>query len=213
MSLTQKWISSLAIVCLTWVCASTEAFGQATQSLKQSKVSTPLTETELLVALRDSHEAEYGQKPNAKKLAMAWAQVALENAHGSVMWNHNLGNVGPGATHEWYQHSPLARYRSFKNFIDGGRAYWRVVTWCKAAIAMFDAGQPVRATENLKRCGYFEADLDPYIKGMTSLYNYALTKLIPNEERARRQEELANRRWEEYQLTHAFTPACACSWD
>lgn len=213
MSLKRKSLLSLAIVCLTWLLAAGEALGQqAAQSLKRPKVLTPMTPTELLSTLRQAHIDEYGTTPSTPRLAMAWAQVALENAQGSIVWNHNLGNVGPSRpTHEWYQHSPLTRYRAFDNFIDGGRVYWRVVTWCRVAMANFDAGRPQQATENLKRCGYFEADLEPYIAGMSRLYHYALTKVIPDEARERREKEQLEQAWAEYQLTHQYTPACACT--
>lgn len=142
---------------------------------------------------------------------MAWAQVALENDWGRIMWNHNLGNVGPGKDHMWYQHSPRARYRHFDNFVDGGRAYWRVVTWCRSAMAMFDAGQPEQATENLKRCGYFEADLEPYVRGMVMLYSHAMGRIIPEEERERKEREQSEREARDWELRHQFTPVCACS--
>lgn len=187
-----------------------EASGQSLQRLEQQKTLTPLTEVGLLTVLRDSFYAKHGKLPSANMLASAWAQVALENAHGNVIWNHNIGNIGPGPTHEWYKHSSLTRYRSYPSFIDGGIAYWHTVSRCKSAFAMFNVGSIQDAGENLKRCGYFEADLEQYVRAMKSLYEYALHKVIPNEEQKRR-NDLIRYMWEEYQQTHAFTPRCACS--
>lgn len=213
MSLTRKVISSLAIVCLSLVCVSavSDALAQQVpQSLERTKVSTPMTPMELLATLRQAHIDQFGSPPSRSRLAMAWAQVALENAHGAVMWNHNVGNVGPGRGDTWYQHSPKARYRSFENFIDGAKVYWRVVAWCSAAFRMFDAGQPATATENLKRCGYFEADLEPYVKGMTSLYYHAIQTVIPQEERERRERQEQDLRAADYERRTLFSPRCAC---
>lgn len=211
MSLTRKVISSLTIVCLLFVSVVSDALGQqASQSLECPKVSTPLTPTELLTTLRQAHIEQFGVPPSRSRLAMAWAQVALENAHGAVMWNHNLGNVGPGRNDTWYRHSPKTRYRSFENFIEGGKVYWRVVAWCSAAFRMFDAGQPAQATENLKRCGYFEADLEPYVRGMTSLYHHALQTIIPQEERERLERQEQELRAADYERRTLFSPRCAC---
>lgn len=211
MSLTRNLLSSLAIVCLTWLLAATALGQQATQSLQRPKTSTPMTPTQLLATLREAHVQEYGSEPSQSRLAMAWAQVALENDWGRIMWNHNLGNVGPRGTDTWYQHSPKARYRHFDTFVEGGRTYWRVVNWCRAAVRMFDAGAARRAAENLKQCGYFEADLDDYANYMGQLYRTALDRIIPQEKREREEREFLERLAAEYEREHQFTPACACS--
>lgn len=179
--------------------------------LERPKASTPMSETELVATLRTSHELQFGTTPSHSRLAMAWAQVALENASGSVMWNHNVGNIGPRGKDVWYRHSSLTTYRSFETFTEGGMAYWRTVSHCRSTLAMFDAGWPGQVAENLKRCGYFGADVELYIKGMNRLYVYALTKVIPNEERTRREKEQAEKDWQRYQSFFAFTPTCACS--
>lgn len=215
MSLTKKVISSLAIVCLSLFCASAAPdvlAQQVPQSLERPRVSTPLTPTELLATLRQAHIVQYGSPPNQARLAMAWAQVALENAHGAMMWNHNVGNVGPGRNDTWYRHSPSTRYRSFESFIDGAKTYWRVVTWCKAAIKMFDVGNPVQAAEYLHQCGYYEDDYGAfYARTMSSLYGFALSTVIPEEARERREKEQRIREEHDFELMHQFTPVCLCS--
>ena len=215
MSLTRKMFSSLAIVCLLCVSTVTDALGQqATQSLERAKVSTPMTSRELLSTLRQAHIDQYGSPPSLPRLAMAWAQVALENDRGHIMWNHNTGNIGPGKGNTWYQHSPRARYRSFETFAEGAKVYWQVVANCGSAFRLFDTGQPTLVAEYLKKCGYYESELDSYAKGLTLWFNHALKTLIPEEERERREKtkrEREEREWTDYQLTHAFTSKCACS--
>lgn len=211
MSLTRKLLSSLAIAWFTCFATVGNAIAQPTmQSLERPKVSTPLSPTRLLNVLRQAHVELRGEQPSRSRLAMAWAQVALENAQGKVMWNYNVGNVTPGKNGMWYRHSPKARYRSFDNFVDGAKVYWRVVMWCKAAFKMFDAGQPIIAATNLKKCGYFEADLEPYTKGLSSLYHHAIKTIIPNEEREQREEEQARNAKIDYDLRTSRTPRCAC---
>jgi hypothetical protein len=169
----------------------------------------------LVDALRDSHVAEYGTLPPRNRLAMAWAQVALENGHGTAVWNFNLGNVGPSryTDNPWYFHVPGARYRAFDNFNDSGRAYWRVVHRCSSALRAFDDGAPKVAAEALRRCGYYGAPLVPYVAGLNSLFNQALVGSLPASDR-RQKEEREKREQEDYELRHLYSPACACSqWD
>lgn len=179
-------------------------------ALEQPKVSTPISQVELVTTLRDAHVQQYGFEPSRSRLAMAWAQVALENANGQVMWNHNIGNIGPKKKDAWYRHSSLTVYRSFDSFVDGAKTYWRTVERCSSTLTMFDNGWATAASENLKRCGYFGADIELYVNGMNRLYVYALTKVLPNEERARKEKQ-ATKDWEQYQSLLAFTPVCGCS--
>src|SRR6478735_5228340 len=161
MSSTRNLVVSLAIACFSVASPATareKAQGRAAVShaLEQPKVSTPISQVELVTTLRDAHVQQYGFEPSRSRLAMAWAQVALENANGQVMWNHNIGNIGPKKKDAWYRHSSLTVYR------------------------------------------------------MNRLYVYALTKVLPNEERARKEKQ-ATKDWEQYQSLLAFTPVCGCS--
>jgi hypothetical protein len=187
----------------------------AQQPLHRPAVLTPLSRSELLVALWNGHLEHAGFEPSKNRLAMAWAQVAGENLHGKIVYNHNLGNVGPYRPDQpYFVIGRTHRYRHFEEFIDGAKAYWGTVRRCTSAMRMFDAGNPAKAAEYLRKCGYYEADLDVYSRTMTSLYWLALRKVIPEEERerqARERQEREAREWEEYQLRTQFTPDCACS--
>lgn len=212
MSLASRVFISLVTVCLTWLSAVPSATGQQ-QSLRQPMVNTPLTRSELLTTLRDAHREAYGSEPSRNRLAMAWAQVAGENLHGKLIYNRNLGNVGPYRPDQPYYVVPADhhRYRHFNSFIEGAKAYWATVRHCTAAIRMFDDGNAPKAAEYLRNCGYYEAELDVYSRTMKSLYWFAMSTVIPEEERERREKERQAREQADYDLRHQFTPICLCS--
>ena len=154
---------------------------------KFSKHLTPISNIQLLRVLRDSHVETFGYEPSNNRLAMAWSQVALENGQGKYLWNHNIGNIGPGSTnHEYYIHSDYTSYRSFDGFKEGGVAYWKTVGRSKIILAQFDQGDPGGTAISLRNSGYYGADLQQYSRGMTELYGQAIHSIIPAERRAAR---------------------------
>jgi len=172
-----------AVLIIAAIVSTSQAVlaGPPVRQFERMKVPTPISQTGLLDVLRQSHVDVFGHEPEKKRLAMAWAQVALESGRGRAMWNYNIGNVGPAPSHPqvpYYIHSALTRYRSFDTFVDGGRAYWKVLRRCRFSLMAFDVGQPVQAAKNLKSCGYYGADVVLYSKGMTGLYNFAMKELI-----------------------------------
>lgn len=175
---------------------------------RMTKAPTPLTQVELLNVLRDTHLQEYGSVPGKNKLAMVWAQVAAENGQGQLVYNHNLGNVGALGEQPFYNVSGH-HYRHFESFEAGARAYWSTAYRCKAAMQSFAVGDAAGAANYLRRCGYYEADLEPYARMMMSLYRYAIRIVIPADWARRREEQLA-REWQEHELLTQFTPACGC---
>jgi hypothetical protein len=155
-------------------------------------VRTPMTRTELMVALREGHLRVFGKLPSRNRLAMAWGQVAFENGHGKLVYNHNLGNVGSSAPDQptYYNRGDGHWYRSHETDVDGAVAYWEVIKRCSAALANFDWGNPNEAAKHLKRCNYFEADLDTYTHGFSPLFYLAYNKVYQEEENERQQKEL-----------------------
>jgi hypothetical protein len=152
-------------------------------------VQTPLTETQLLGALRDGHVAVFGTAPSENRLAMAWGQVAFENGGGKLTYNNNLGNVVAAnrETPHYYCRSDHHRYRAFETPAEGAAAYWEVIKRCKAALVRFDQGNPYAAAAGLKQCNYFEADLGLYTRGFSQLYYHAKKAVFTEEERERRE--------------------------
>ena len=206
-----KFVAAAAIACAMLTTSTASSWGP-----ERRKQATPISAETLVEVLRDSHVAEYGKAPPRNRLAMAWAQVALENGRGAAVWNFNLGNVGPSryTNVPWYFHSPGARYRAFDDLQESGRAYWRVVHRCSSALRAFDDGAPQVAAGALKRCGYYGAALAPYVVGLRSLFNQARVEVVPAAERRQRrirEEEREKSEDEELQRRFPLTPACACS--
>lgn len=143
---------------------------------------TPITKTELLDVLHDSHERALGEPPSDRVLASGWAQVAIENGRGEHIYNNNLGNIGApvsGQRHYKFGTWRTHRYRSFKTHEDGGVAYWLTVKKCPAAYTSFKHGAVTEAAHRLKRCNYFGADAHLYAAAMEQLYAHAMSKLVP----------------------------------
>lgn len=182
MSLAKKLLALfvLALCCFT---ASVQAEGPHREHVPT--VRTPLTQVELLQALREGHYKVFGKYPSKNRLAMAWGQVAFENGGGKYSFNHNLGNVGASAGDQptYFNKGDHHWYRAFFDFTDGAAAYWEVIKRCQPALARFDGGNPSEASVWLKRCNYFEASLEEYTPGFSSLFYTALNKIIPEDER------------------------------
>jgi hypothetical protein len=143
------------------------------KKLKVSKVKTNISEQDLLAVLRESHTEVFGRPPNKARIHMAWAQIAFENGRGKKVYNHNLGNIGgnPIKPVKSYYMVSGYRFRSFKNFNDGAKYYWKIIkNRCPSSLAYFDAGDPHMASVALKRCGYYRADLEHYSKNLSSLF-------------------------------------------
>jgi hypothetical protein len=135
-------------------------------------VNTPISREDLAYVLLEGHITELGGKPSLSRLAMGWAQVALENGNGKYSYNHNLGNIGPSKPDQsWY----LSRldgnfYKSFDTFEDAAETYWYQIQHCTGVLQQFDYGNATVAAAQLRGCGYFGADLKLYTKGMIDLY-------------------------------------------
>lgn len=182
---------------------------------RRPKVLTPVSANELVQVLYDAHVSQLGKEPSPNRLAMGWAQVALENRRGAAVWNHNLGNVGPGRRDNvaWYFHTPYVKYRSFDTFLDSGRAYWRTVSRCSTAANAFDAGLPVLASHALKRCGYYGAPIAPYTDALVSLYNNGLARVAARTKR-QHDEKASEQAMTELERRRPYTPACGCcAWE
>ena len=182
-------ITKAAIVAFAMLVPATLAHAGDKLTNRRATTRTPVTRTQLLSVLRDSHQSVFGFLPTTQRLAMAWAQVALENGQGKYVYDNNVGNVAPyRADQPFYIVNKNTKYRAFDTLEEGAGEYWHVVGGCKGALAAFDAGQPSTASQRLQKCGYFEADIEPYTNGMKSLYNEAVNHVVQEEKRE--QEEL-----------------------
>lgn len=146
---------------------------------KVRKIATPISSENLLQVLCESHKALHGTIPGDNRLALSWAQVALENNRGKKVWNNNLGNQGPFRMDQEYYHH-LKRgwpYRSFRSVHESGVSYWLLLKKCSAALRAFDDGDPSRAAQSLKNCNYFSSNAEQYAVSLRSLY-YEIQKEV-----------------------------------
>jgi hypothetical protein len=139
---------------------------------------TPIGTLELAAVLRDGHYAVFGFFPSKQRLAVGWAQVAIENRQGKETYNHNLGNINSAKSRPYYvKHH---RFKAHPDFQTGAQDYWKIVRkLCSASLPAFNAGAPYAAAQQLSRCGYYGANPDLYGKAMLQLYAKAMSKVIP----------------------------------
>lgn len=136
---------------------------------QQAKVMTPIEDVELIEVLQETHIEVFGHPASRAKTAVAWGQIAFENGHGKIVFNHNLGNIGPYKGHPYYKHG-LSRFRAFVNFHEAATVYWELLRdRCSGALASFDAMDAVSTATRLRRCGYHGADIDRYAYGLGAL--------------------------------------------
>ena len=149
---------------------------------KVKKVATPIEQKEIINVLCQSHVTEFGKTPSINRLALSWAQVALENNRGKKIWNNNLGNQGPFRMDQEYYHHLRGGwpYRSFKTHEESGKAYWGLIKKCSMALKAFDVGDPEMAAKSLKNCNYYSSDQDQYSRVLKSLYYEAKAKYKQN---------------------------------
>jgi hypothetical protein len=154
--------------------------------------STPLSAVALASALYEGYIAQFGEPPRIERLACAWAQCALENARGAIIYDNNIGNVTTQGgqrscakrIHERVSKSPdrweilTVRFRSFDTPVEGAAAYWRLLAKSyNSVIALCDAADARGAAVRLSELGYFTGASEPYVAGMASLFAYANRKL------------------------------------
>lgn len=154
--------------------------GLKPKKLKVSKVRTEISENELKLILKESHADIFGFHPSQARLHMAWAQIAFENGRGKKVFNHNLGNIGghPIKPIKHYYVISGHRFRSFENFNDGAKSYWKhLKNRCSAALNSFDSGDPHMVSHHLQRCGYYRANINHYSQNLASLYFESIKKL------------------------------------
>lgn len=143
-------------------------------SLKRAKKLTPLSKNELFDSLKEGYVIVFGKKPSQQRLAMAWAQVSLENGRGSKIYNFNFGNIGASKREPHFFISGH-RFRANDSSQEGAILYWKTITkMCSSVFPYFDAGDATGAAYQLRRCGYYRVDKEHYAKGMKKLYWEAL---------------------------------------
>lgn len=148
------------------------------------RIRQPLTEVELAVALRTGHGLSFGFHPSANRLAVAWAQCALEHAHGQALDNFCIGNVTAGASWEGdhYVLHVAERIKKKERPGDGGVDVWKDLDLKFRSYGAPDGPAELRAS--LGAAGYFsllagryKTALDLFNRGDASKAAYRLGEL------------------------------------
>jgi hypothetical protein len=141
-------------------------------SHKQKRILTPLTPNQVISILNDAHYSNYNKYPSKNRLANAWAQVAIENGQGKLIYNYNFGNIGaPKHTKHPYFVIAGSRFISHSSPLDGAKRYWTTLKdHCPYSLVFFDAGLPEKAAYQLYKCHYYGADPNYYAEQMRKLF-------------------------------------------
>lgn len=150
-----------------------------------ARVVTPITELELLAAVRDGHRVAFGTPPSPERLGIAWAQLALETGRGARCNNNNIGNLTTGK--KWLgdrftiavppPDPPKLTFRAYSSPLVGASDYWVLIfDRFPTVLPLFDRGDAIAAAVELGRRKYFLAPVTQYAKGMSSLYAEGLRR-------------------------------------
>lgn len=164
------------------------------------RTPTPLDEVAIAEVLRQAHELELGSPPSDARLGVAWAHIALENARGEGIENHNFGNLTiwekePGAhfVRILRERRPVTRgstvtrwrwvemrFRAFDTPVEGARAYWaHIDDKFAGALERYDFGDAHGAGLKLARLGYASAFSMRYANSLDNLYDEFRTRIAP----------------------------------
>jgi hypothetical protein len=153
-------------------------------------VVTPLTEAEATYYLKTAWKKIYGIYPGTNSLALLWAQSAGETGRWRLLRCNNWGNIKKRADWRWtsydagevlngkhqmfYPYHPQTHFAAWESPLDGAEAYIRFLSqrkrYAKAWLEVV-IGDPVAYCVELKKAGYFTADLAHYTRGVVSLTN------------------------------------------
>jgi hypothetical protein len=137
------------------------------------KYKTDVSEKDTKIALRDTHIEVFGKPASNNSIDMAWAQIAIENGRGNIVYNYNLGNIGNSPNQPIRSYYKLSGYHfmSFHSIKHGAKFYWKTLQdRCPGALPYFHNGNAIDASIALKKCGYYKADLDFYSKNLRALF-------------------------------------------
>ncbi len=153
-------------------------------------VKTPLTEEEATYYLKEAWKKVYGIYPGTNSLALLWAQSAGETGRWKFLRCNNWGNIKKRDDWRWtsydagevingkhqmfYPYHPQTHFAAWEDPLDGAEAYIRFLSerkrYAKAWLEVL-AGDPIAYCKELKKAGYFTADLAHYTKGVVRLTN------------------------------------------
>lgn len=150
------------------------------------RVSNSLTLPGVAASLTRGHLLERGRLPHRNLLALAVAIVALENANGKAILQHNYGNIAwVGQTPDWWV-NPTAkegqpvRFAAYKSHDEGAHAWWDLMY--RRYGPVLERGLAHKAREAVKRMyqlGYVANGQAAYERVVENRFIAAEDKYIP----------------------------------
>jgi len=157
-------------------------------------ITTPLTEAAATYYLKTAWNRIYGSYPDLNVLALLWAQSAGETGRWKLLRCNNWGNIKKhgdckytsydagevltlnGVTKQYIFHPyhPQTFFAAWDTPLDGAEAYIKFLsqkTRYKKAWIELMKGNPVTYCKELKKAGYFTANLNHYTQNVVRLTN------------------------------------------
>lgn len=153
-------------------------------------IKTPISEQAAITHLICSWKNFYGKQPSSESLSILWSQTILETGRFKYCYRYNVGNEKskPKDGYFWtmYKCSEIldgrevffepphdqCKFRAFRSAQDGFDHYLKFLakkSRYKQAMKEIHKGDVVQYTKELKKAGYFTANLNLYLKGMMRL--------------------------------------------
>lgn len=157
-------------------------------------IPTPLTESEAAYNLREGFKLVTGEYPSVNSLAILWAHTALETSlpgkrFGRIL-NNNWGNIKKTKDHDYCMYAcseiingkninfvpphPETHFNAYPDAVTGAKEYIEFISKrvrYQPAWQELLAGNPTKYCAELKKGGYFTADLIGYTNTLTKLTN------------------------------------------
>ena len=160
-------------------------------------VETPLTEEQACYYLKEAWNNIYNEYPKLESLALLWSQSKGETGHWKKMRCYNWGNIkrrlndpnlkwtsyeagenltinGKYGYYMFYPYHPQTHFAAWTDPLEAAEYYIRFLSKrirYKKAWQKVIEGDVVGYCLELKKAGYFTAELEHYTKGMIWLVN------------------------------------------
>lgn len=150
--------------------------------------NTILSIEEITYALKEGWFLNFNYYPTKEQLAVLWAQACLETGRGKFLRNYNFGNIKRTKDHMYCQYEcseiingkeykyvpphPETSFNAYPSAVEGAKEYIQFLIQRKRYLPAWEQvlkGDPVAYCAELKKAGYFTADLNRYTKGVVAL--------------------------------------------
>lgn len=155
---------------------------------------TIFTEVDLVHAIVSAYKTMFGKTPFIQEAGIFWAHFALECGKGKACYNWNIGNIKYSPGHNYtmyacgekidgkeYHFTPphfQTWFRSYSSLSEAVAAHFTFLKSSRYASALLAATalDPDLYVEELKKGGYFTADLERYKGALKRLFEEFMSK-------------------------------------